>query len=63
MPDYGYSALISEVRTTNDLLEVQNEKIDNLITNVKTVGVFIVALIVVKGADVLRQILNNCYKK
>ena len=63
MPDYSYSTLISEVRTTNDLLEVQNEKIDNLITNAKTVGVFIVALIVVKGADVLRQILNNFYKK
>lgn len=56
----NYSTLIAEVRTTNDLIEEQTQRIDTLESNLI---IYIIVIAIVICADKVHHILDATYKR
>lgn len=56
----NYSTLIAEVRTTNDLIEEQTQRIDTLESNLIT---YIIVIAIILCADMVHHILDATYKR
>lgn len=60
---YDYYQLVSEVRTTNSLLEENNDHLENIEGSLTTCIVLVSVVVVVKLADMCHHLMDAGFKR